>query len=92
MNKKLNVVNVGAIRAEHGLSIKEFADLLDVPMLTYTQWEYGGGQPSGAAALLLQIMAARPDVVHEVLGPLALKKRAFKRKKHENAQSGKTDF
>jgi DNA-binding transcriptional regulator YiaG len=69
------MINVARIRADHGLTIKEITRLLGVPMSTYTQWEYGHAQPSGAALSLLLIMKLRPDVVYEVLGPLSQKRR-----------------
>lgn len=90
------VVNVAKLRADHGLTIKEMAALLGVGVSTYTGWEYGGENPSGAALSLLQIMAARPDVIYEVLGPLQKKTRAgrgsvvsVKAKKSANVVAGK---
>jgi DNA-binding transcriptional regulator YiaG len=83
MSEKLDyqrMVDVAAIRADHGLTIKEIANLLGAPISTYTQWEYGDAQPSGAALSLLLIMAARPDVIYEVLGPLEKRKRGVRRK------------
>jgi DNA-binding transcriptional regulator YiaG len=75
-----HMVDVARIRADHGLTIKEITTLLGVPTSTYTQWEYGKAQPSGAALSLLLIMAMRPDVVYEVLEPLEQKNRSSRKK------------
>lgn len=60
-------VDPAAIRGSLGLSQAEFANLLGISKFTVQKWEQGANGPSGAARALLQIAAAKPEVVREVL-------------------------
>lgn len=64
------LASVERIRKQRRYGIQAFAtDFLHISGRTYQSWlTYGGKKPSGAALSLLRIVAARPDVVEEVLG------------------------
>lgn len=49
-----------------GLTQKEFARLLDIPVSTLQNWEQGRRKPRGPAMKLLQIAAKRPEVLLEM--------------------------
>lgn len=44
-------------------SQREFAATLHIPVRTLRAWEQGVRQPSGAAAVLLELLAAKPDIL-----------------------------
>ena len=54
------------IRKELGVTQKEFAAMLDVPVSTLRNWEQGRRNPRGPAMKLLRIAERRPDVLLEV--------------------------
>lgn len=59
----LSKADVLALREELRVSETIFARLLNVPLGTVRLWEAGKRKPSGAAARLLQVFAARPEIV-----------------------------
>jgi len=59
--------DVKALRKRLGFSQRRFAQLLRLNVDTLRGWEMGRRRPSGAAATLLQILAAEPDTVLRVL-------------------------
>jgi len=65
------LASVERIRKQRRYGVQAFAtDFLHISSKTYQSWlsPCGGKKPSGAALSLLRIVAARPDVVEEVLG------------------------
>ncbi len=67
---RIEAADVKRIRADLGLSQREFAALLGVSVDTVQNWEQSRRQPRGAARLLLLIAQRHPeallDVVQEV--------------------------
>lgn len=57
-----------AVRLKTGLTQAQFAELLGSSIGTVRKWETGERAPSGAAARLLQLLAAEPKIVTETLG------------------------
>ncbi len=64
--------DVKGIRANYGLSRKQFAALLGVSPKTLQNWEQGRRTPKGAARILLEVAATHPgeawDAVRRVRG------------------------
>jgi len=58
--------DVVALRNRLQVSEVAFASLLNVPVTTLRAWESGKRRPTGAAARLIQVYGARPDVVELV--------------------------
>jgi putative transcriptional regulator len=56
-------VDVTAIRQRTGLSQSAFAANIGVPEGTLVNWEQGRRQPSGAAKVLLALLAKKPNLV-----------------------------
>ena len=56
-----------ATRMKCGLSQTQFAKALHISPRTLQQWEQGRRHPSGAAEMLLKIVAKHPEVLHEAL-------------------------
>ena len=52
-------------RRQTGLTQDGFAEAMGVSARTVQQWEQGRRKPSGAARMLIHIMAAHPEVVIE---------------------------
>ncbi|MBI2926770.1 MAG: helix-turn-helix domain-containing protein [Verrucomicrobia bacterium] len=65
---ELSQPDVGAIRAELGLSQEQFARLLGVRVATIQNWEQGRRKPRGAAFLLLLVAAKHPEAVLDAVG------------------------
>lgn len=63
---KIPSVDVTAIRQRTGLSQSDFAASIGVPEGTLVNWEQGRRQPSGAAKVLLALLARRPNLVAEI--------------------------
>lgn len=63
------IASVELIRKQRRYGIHEFAtEFLHISGRTYQSWlSRDGKKPSGAALSLLRIVAARPDIVEEVL-------------------------
>lgn len=59
---------VVGIRERFGMSQAVFARVLNVSAKTVQSWEQGERKPSQAALRLLQILAAEPTTVWQVLG------------------------
>ncbi len=60
-------VDVRAIRGGTGLSQPAFARRFGFSTSSVREWEQGRRQPEAAARVLLLVIAARPEVVDEVL-------------------------
>ena len=60
------VVNVSAIRAKAGMSQSAFAASIGVPLGTLINWEQGRRQPTGAAKVLLALLAKKPSLVGDL--------------------------
>ena len=60
-------VDVAAIRAQTGLSQRDFARSIGVAKGTLLNWEHGRRQPTGPAQVLLAMIAKRPSLVREML-------------------------
>lgn len=63
---KLPSVDVSAIRQRTGLSQSAFAASIGVPDGRLVNWEQGRRQPSGAAKVLLALLAKKPNLVMEL--------------------------
>jgi putative transcriptional regulator len=59
-------VNIAALRAKTGLSQFEFAQSIGVPKGTLLNWEQGRREPTGAAQVLLAILAKKPSLVKDL--------------------------
>jgi putative transcriptional regulator len=55
--------DVARIRQKTGMSQSEFAGFLGISIRTLQSWERNASKPSGAAATLLRIVEARPEVL-----------------------------
>lgn len=60
-------VDVADIRARTGLSQSAFAKSIGVAKGTLLNWEQGRRQPTGAAQVLLAMIARKPSLVSELL-------------------------
>lgn len=61
----VEVPDVKEVREKTGLSQLEFARRLQVSPRTVQNWEQHRRNPTGAAAALIRILNARPDVILE---------------------------
>ena len=68
--------NIKRLRASYQLSQTEFAALLGISVKTLRNWEQGRRLPEGPARVLLQVAAKHPDVVWDVVRPVARRKTA----------------
>jgi putative transcriptional regulator len=59
--------DVKAIRAKLGVSQDEFASLLGISVRTLENWEQKRRIPKGPARVLLEVAAAHPDAVWDVV-------------------------
>lgn len=59
--------DVKAIRAKLGVSQDEFASLLGISVRTLENWEQRRRIPKGPARVLLEVAAAHPDAVWDVV-------------------------
>lgn len=59
--------DVAKIREYYGLSQTRFASMLGIPVGTLRNWEQGRRNPSGPARVLLQVAAAHPDAILDVV-------------------------
>ena len=59
--------DVKAIRAKLGVSQDEFASLLGISVRTLENWEQRRRVPRGPARVLLEVAAAHPDAVWDVV-------------------------
>ncbi len=63
--------NVKQIRSSYDLSQRQFAAMLGISLGTLRNWEQGRRTPDGPARVLLQIAANHPEVILDVVRPLA---------------------
>jgi DNA-binding transcriptional regulator YiaG len=61
------VVDIAKMRGRHGLSQREYADLLGLDVRTLQNWEQGRHRPDPAAISLMRIFDRAPDTVGEAL-------------------------
>jgi putative transcriptional regulator len=77
---KINVqrTEIAGLRMREGLTQTQFAELLGTSLGTLRKWESGERTPSGAAARLMTLFAAKPKLVTQTLGirPTTAKRRA----------------
>ncbi len=59
--------DIAVVRARHGLSQREFADLLGIDLRTLQNWEQGRNRPDDAALSLVLMFDRRPELVEEAL-------------------------
>jgi putative transcriptional regulator len=59
--------DVKRIRTNYKLSQSQFATLLGISVATLQNWEQGRRSPDGPARMLLQVAAAHPDAVWDVV-------------------------
>ncbi len=59
--------DVAAIRAQSGLSQREFARSIGVAVGTLQGWEQGRRRPEGPARVLLALIEKRPAIVQDEL-------------------------
>jgi len=62
---KIECVSVG-VRARHGPSQREFADVLGIDPDTLQNWEQGSNRLDGAVLKLIAVFDAAPEVVEAV--------------------------
>ena len=60
------VPNPADIRAQLGLSQREFAGQFQIALSTLRDWEQGARRPDSAAKAYLRVIAAAPDTVRAV--------------------------
>lgn len=60
-------VDVKAIRANLGMTQKEFAGYFGFSLGTLRNWERGHRRPEGAARAFLTVIARKPDAVMDAL-------------------------
>lgn len=70
---------IAATRRKAGLTQEQFARVTGASLGTVRKWERGERSPSGAAGMLVKIMANHPRIVIEAAG-LERKRRAPSRK------------
>jgi len=63
----VNVPDIKNIRARYNISQSEFAVLIGISVKTLQNWEQGRRTPKGPARVLLQVAAAHPDAVWDVV-------------------------
>lgn len=61
------VPDLAGERARHGLSQREFADLLGVDVRTLQNWEQGRNRPDPAALTLMRVFAHAPEMFEEAV-------------------------
>lgn len=59
--------DIAARRARHGLSQRDYADLLGIDLRTLQNWEQGRNRPDPAAVTLMRVFDRSPDAVEEAL-------------------------
>jgi DNA-binding transcriptional regulator YiaG len=61
------VPDLAEARSKHGLSQREFADLLGVDVRTLQNWEQGRNRPDPAALSLMRVFDHAPEVFEEAI-------------------------
>ena len=64
---KFEPVDVKNIRADVGMSQREFAAAFGISVNTLRHWERGDRRPNGPALVLLNVMSREPETVLRVL-------------------------
>ena len=59
--------DIAGLRGRHGMSQREYADLLGIDVRTLQNWEQGRNRPDPAAVSLMRIFAHAPEVFEEAL-------------------------
>lgn len=59
-------IMVRSARRATGLTQPEFAERIDTPVATLRDWEQGRFAPPGGVLCLMRLIAAHPDMVHEL--------------------------
>lgn len=59
--------DIAAVRTRHGLSQREFADLLGIDLRTLQNWEQGRNRPDNVALSLVLMFDRAPEKVEEAL-------------------------
>lgn len=72
---------VGATRLKAGLTQEEFAKVTGASLGTVRKWERGERIPSGAAGMLIRILAREPKLVIQEAGLMQRKSRGQRRAK-----------
>lgn len=57
---------VQAVRRQLGVTQKQFAELLHINTRTLENWEQGRTKPNEQAAVLIKLVAARPELVKDL--------------------------
>ena len=74
--KKHPKIDVAAIRARVGGTQDSFARMIGIPAGTVRNWESSRRAPTGAACVLLDLLASDPDIVSGLLRKVAAAKAA----------------
>ena len=64
---KVSPVDVKNIRADVGMSQREFASAFGISVNTLRHWERGDRYPNGPALVLLNVLSKEPETVLRVL-------------------------
>ena len=64
---KISPVDVKNIRADVGMSQREFASAFGISVNTLRHWERGDRYPNGPALVLLNVLSKEPETVLRVL-------------------------
>lgn len=64
---KVSPVDVKNIRADVGMSQREFASAFGISVNTLRHWERGDRYPNGPALVLLNVLSNEPEIVLRVL-------------------------
>jgi putative transcriptional regulator len=67
-------IDVAAIRARVGGTQDSFARMLGIPAGTLRNWECSRRSPTGAARVLLDLLASDPEIVSGILRKVAAAK------------------
>jgi DNA-binding XRE family transcriptional regulator len=57
---------IGQVRARHGLSQREFAEMLGIDVNTLQNWEQGRNKPDAAALNLVMAFDKAPDLIEQM--------------------------
>lgn len=67
LSSALTIERIAEIRSRHGMSQREFADLLALDMRTLQNWEQGRNRPDSGAATLMLLFDRAPERIEELL-------------------------
>jgi len=65
--RHLDPAVISEVRARHGLSQREFAEVLGIDIDTLQNWEQGRNQPDTAALNLVMAFDKSPDLIQQVV-------------------------